>query len=171
MEIRRLTIDDAPAWAALRREALETCPTSFGATMPDDPGQLVSTARERLAPSDDAAVFGALDGDDLVGVVGIRREPGIKMRHKGMIWGMYVTAAYRRTGVGEALLREAIATGRSWDGLALILLAVSASAPGARRLYERLGFRAWGREPRALYWQGEYFDETHMALDLSSPPM
>jgi RimJ/RimL family protein N-acetyltransferase len=48
----------------------------------------------------------------------------------------------------------------------LVHLAVSEVAGDARKLYESLGFQEWGREPRALYWDGRYADESHMVLDL-----
>src|SRR5215510_7574032 len=38
-------------------------------------------------------------------------------------------------------------------------------AGGARSLYERNGFKEWGREPRALCWAGQCADESHMVLD------
>lgn len=61
-------------------------------------------------------------------------------------------AAYvRRTGVGTALIAaaEEIAAGE-W-GRRKIGLAVGLDNPDARRLYERLGYRVWGR--------GAVFDE------------
>jgi len=36
----------------------------------------------------------------------------------------------------------------------------------ARKLYESLGFIAWGREPASLWLDGEFIDEDHMVLDL-----
>jgi hypothetical protein len=53
---------------------------------------------------------------------------------------------------------------RLWDGVTQIHLAVSDVAESAKYLYERNGFVAWGREPRALCWQGQCVDETHMVF-------
>ena len=64
------------------------------------------------------------------------------------------------------LLRTAILQARSWAGVEQAHLAVSEVAGGARRLYERNGFQEWGREPRALCWEGRWADESHMVLDL-----
>lgn len=168
-DIRQLQLEDADGWAVLRREALEEDPLVFGSSVPDDPQQLVEIGRERLAPSEDAAVFGAFEGAKLVGIVGVRREPGRKERHKTHVWGVYVTAASRGHGVGGAMLRAAIDKARSWPGVELAGLSVSEAANRAWRMYERHGFRAWGREPRALCWEGRSVDEIHMTLDLREP--
>jgi GNAT superfamily N-acetyltransferase len=39
-----------------------------------------------------------------VGMATFIRETGLKERHKGRIYGVYVTAAFRRQGVARALL-------------------------------------------------------------------
>jgi len=102
----------------------------------------------------------------LVGMVGVLRNRGTKERHKSLIWGMYVKSQYRRTGSGESLLRAAIQHAQSWTGVDQIHLSVSEVAEDARRLYERIGFQEWGREPRALCWEGRCVAESHMLLDL-----
>jgi L-amino acid N-acyltransferase YncA len=79
---------------------------------------------------------------------------------------MYVTAGNRQHGVGERLLRAAIEQARTWKGVQQIYLSVSDEAGSAKRLYEKVGFKEWGREPRALCWEGRYADETHMIFNL-----
>jgi RimJ/RimL family protein N-acetyltransferase len=168
--VRKLGLDDAVVVTALRREALEAHPLAFSASLPDDPTRLTDFLRSALAPSDDAAMFGAFVEDALVGMVGIVRNPGQKERHKALIWGMYVRSAYRRTGGGESLLRAAIHQAQSWPGVQQVHLSVTEVAAEAKRLYERNGFQEWGREPRALCWQGRYVEDSHMVLRLVSRP-
>ena len=167
--VRKLDHDDAEAWASLRREALESHPLAFGASVPDDPKFLVEFILARLDSTEESAVFGAFTDRAVVGIAGIRRDTGKKERHKAFIWGMYVTAGSRRCGAGEMLLRRGIQEARSWPGVEQVHLAVSDVATDARRLYEKHGFQEWGREPRALCWEGRCADETHMVLDLREP--
>lgn len=165
LEIRRLSVADADAWARCRHQALTEHPLAFGATAPDDLASLAEIARSRVERAD-SAILGAFDADRLVGIVGLRREPGPKEGHKAYLWGMYVRPEARNRGVGAALLSSAIALARSWPGIARVALSVSSEAPAAEALYRRAGFVAWGREPDALRWSGESADETHMALEL-----
>src|SRR5712675_3701483 len=115
--VRALGVADAEAWARLRKEALQNHPLAFGASVPDDPEQLLEIARDRLQPSDEGVVFGAFSENALVGIVGIRRHAGLKERHNSGIWGMYVSVQSRRNGAGEILLRAAIERARSWSGM------------------------------------------------------
>lgn len=166
LRVRQLDQKDVDAWASIRREALEAHPLAFGASVPDNPQVLLDTARERLAPRDESAVFGAFEEDQLVGTVGIKRHEGAKERHKAYILGMYVSAKSRRQGAGSILLSEAIGRARAWPGVDHVLLSVSILGEDAKRLYERHGFRTWGREPSSLRWDGRSVDEHHMVLDL-----
>ena len=164
--IRRLSPSDAHAWAQLRQEALESHPLAFGASLPDDFSTLVETAIDRLAVCDESAFFGAFVDDVLVGTVGIRRDDGAKERHKCILVAMFVRTGNRRTGAGEMLVKAAVQHARSWNEMKQILLVVNDVAPEAKRLYEKLGFRVWGVEPRSLCWKSQYTDATHMILDL-----
>jgi GNAT superfamily N-acetyltransferase len=152
--------------AGLRREALETHPLAFSASLPEDPERLIESVRSSLLPSQDAALFGVFVDDGLVGMVGVVRHTGQKERHKALIWGMYVRLPHRRTGAGEGLLRAAIHQARAWPGVQQVHLSVTEVAVEARRLYERQGFQEWECEPRALCWQGRYVSDSHMVLDL-----
>ena len=164
--VRQLEHGDAHAWSALRLEALQREPLSFGSSVPDDPGTLADRFLERLMPRADAAIFGAFDASSMIGIVGLRRHDGAKERHIALIWGMYVTARARRCGAGQLLMEHAIASARRWSGVEQVQLSVTDAAPDAMRLYERCGFLAWGTQPRALLWAGRHVDEVHMALDL-----
>jgi predicted nucleotidyltransferase len=50
--IRKLDRDDAQEWTLLRRQALETHPLAFGASIPDDPQLLVQFILPRLTSSE-----------------------------------------------------------------------------------------------------------------------
>jgi RimJ/RimL family protein N-acetyltransferase len=164
--IRRLRADDAHALVALRRAALESEPFAFAASVDDDRALSIEFVQSALADDREQAVFGHLHGSDLTGMVGVARESKAKRRHMAFIWGMYVAPSARNAGGGRALLEAAIAHARRWPGVEQLQLGVTDTALPARRLYERLGFRAWGREPRALSWQGRFVDEHHLVLTL-----
>ena len=79
---------------------------------------------------------------------------------------MYVQPAHRRRGIGKLILEAAITHARTLEGVTQLNLGVSETAPGARDLYESVGFVAWGTEPRAMRVAGRYHAEVFMALKL-----
>src|ERR1043166_1354850 len=167
LNIQRLGPADASTLVALRRDALETEPLAFGASPADDVGLLIESVRNFLGDRDRQAVFGQFDGPGLVGMIGLVQAAKAKERHKASIWGMYVQPHARSRGVGRALLDAAVDHGRAW-GLEQLHLCVTEAAPGAKRLYEAAGFRLWGREPRALQWNGRFVDDYHLVLQLGA---
>jgi hypothetical protein len=52
--------------------------------------------------------------------------------------------------------------------VACVFLSASENAPNAIRLYESLGFRAWGTEPDGLRTGGRSYSEVHLRLDLAA---
>jgi RimJ/RimL family protein N-acetyltransferase len=163
--IRALRSADADAFLALRRQALLDAPLAFLSSPADDLGASLAAARAQLRRAPEAVVFGAL-APALVGMVGLYRDRHLKAGHKAHLWGMYVTPAHRRHGLGAALLQTAVTHAREIDGVTRVHLGVSEAAPAARRLYERLGFTVWGTEPDALSHGGETVAEHHMMLRL-----
>jgi RimJ/RimL family protein N-acetyltransferase len=171
----RLRPDDAARYASFRLRMLTDAPWAFSASPEDDPA-LDSTGLVQLFQEAESAVFaveapaydGALAGPGraLVAAAGIMRMKCRKFAHRSRIWGVFVEPRYRGRGLAGAVLRTAIDLGRSWPGLEYVDLTVSENAPDAQRVYEKLGFRPWGREPEATDHEGMRYDEIHMTLKL-----
>ncbi len=60
-----------------------------------------------------------------------------------------------------------IEVARSQSGLEQLVLTVTETNVGARTLYEKLGFRSFGIEPRAIRVGDTYFDKNHMIFFLA----
>lgn len=166
MNVRLLAESDAVLYRALRLEGLKGVPTAFGSSYEESERRPLATYAERLKPTDHAAVFGAFDGDRLVGSVGVFRESGFKEQHKAVLWGMYVTPDARRTGVARRLVRSALDAARAMHGVLQVKLAVEGTNIAAAALYRSFGFEEYGREPRALFVDGEFYDEALLVLHL-----
>src|SRR5579859_5729920 len=126
MIIRRLTEADAAPFWVLRLRALREHPDAFGASYAQALMQSADTAAARLRHDPDVPnnfVLGAFD-PDLYGMVGFYQTSGLKVRHKGSIWGMYVAAEATGRGTGRALMERAIAEVRQCPDIEQIMLTV-----------------------------------------------
>jgi RimJ/RimL family protein N-acetyltransferase len=166
MQIRRLTPADASIFQALRLAALQDMPSAFGSSYEEEKDFAASTIEGRLAVKPDRGPFGAFENEELVGLVALGRENMRKLAHKALIWGMYVKPEARGKGIARALLQEALSLARSVPEVRQVNLCVNASNEVAIRLYESAGFEAFGREPGAMFINGQLHDEVHMYLRL-----
>lgn len=167
VDFRILTADDALAWRRVRLEALENDPQAFGASVEAHHKLRDDEIRARLAADmSERFVIGAFAGGELVGTAGFVREPGLKERHKGRVWGVYLRASHRGTGVGRQMMTLVLDHAREIEGLEQINISVTATQTAAMALYRSLGFMPFGLEPRALKVSGQYIDEEHLSLAL-----
>jgi RimJ/RimL family protein N-acetyltransferase len=113
----------------------------------------------------DAAVFVAEADEGVVARLSLSRDAHPASRHVADL-GMMVAAAYRRRGIGRALLEQAVDWARR-AGVRTLELHVFPYNEPALLLYERFGFRREGYR-RAHYRRGDgrYADAILMAYDV-----
>ncbi|WP_322070683.1 GNAT family N-acetyltransferase [Paraburkholderia bannensis] len=165
LTIRTLTENDVDAFRAMRLHAAVDTPFAIVPTHEEESRWTREENLARVRETDQQAVFGAFDGDTLIGITGWRREQREKFAHKSLVWGVFVDPAYRRSGIARRLLESAIARAEA-SGVEQVQLSVGAQNPRAQTLYSSLGFEIYGREPRAMRIDGQYFDEELMVLML-----
>lgn len=163
VEVRELSPEDEQQVLLLRQEALSEHPLAFSSSPEED--QMNSQSYQKQMTSDDHALFGAVDGAEVVGMVGLLRYRALKVRHTSYIWGSYLRSSYRGQGAGRQMMNGLIERARSW-GCESVDLGVSSAAPEARQLYLSLGFVPYGLRERAIIWEETVADEEHMSLDL-----
>jgi len=164
-DIRPLGVDDAEAWRALRLQALKEHPAAFSSSWEEASQRDLEAFRAQIPrPDEPDALFGLFVDGALEGVAGFRVQEGLKVRHKGLLWGVYVRPRARGAGGAQALVASVIERARAH--VAILQAVVSVANPAARRLYAALGFRAYGVEPAALRVDGVDHDDELLWLDL-----
>lgn len=168
--IRNIKRDEADIYWPFRLEALKTHPEAFGASFELSVQLPMNEVQERIHNEPDDYILGAYsEQGTLAGMMGFKREHGLKLRHKGMIWGVYVAPLYRGCGLASRLLSEVLDRGRHLEGIKQINLSVVTTNESARRLYERYGFEVYGIERNALEVCGQGYDEAHMNYFYTEP--
>jgi len=161
--VRVLTEEDLDNFWQIRLRALKEHPESFGASLSESENMTRSEILQRLKATQDSFVMGVFN-PELVGIAGFFRRTGLKLKHKGTIWGVYVTPEARGQKLGKLLISSCIAQAQLIPDLEHIMLTVVTANGAARDLYNSLGFVSFGIEPAALKWQGRDYDEELMQL-------
>jgi putative acetyltransferase len=126
MRIRANRPEELPRLFEIWRSAVEA---THGFLSSEHLAIISSQVREHYLPS--AALLVAADAEDrAVGFMGLA---------EGMIDSLFVDPAYHGRGVGRALVEAARSSGRT------LSVDVNEHNIGARRFYERLGFKVIGR--------------------------
>ncbi|WP_413439106.1 GNAT family N-acetyltransferase [Sulfuriferula sp. GW1] len=136
--IRELTPADSIPYQQLILNGLREHPGLFRIS-PEDAGEPLVP----FAPNNpDAFTLGVFqEVGRLVGVVSFEREVRIKLRHKGLIYRMYVSSGVSGQGIGRRLLQNAINRAQQIVGLQQINLTVIATNAKARQGKASLCFR------------------------------
>lgn len=166
MIVRKLSCEDGDAFKRLRLEAVVESPTSLGRTYEEIEDMSAEDVRNQVNPSQDIAVFGAFVDGELIAIVGLRREPMEKVRHKVNVWGVYTKRVFRNQGISGRLLAAAVNEAKSNFKATILTLTVNADNVTAKALYSSFGFKVYGRHQKSLLVNGTYVHEEFMMMDL-----
>jgi RimJ/RimL family protein N-acetyltransferase len=163
--IRMATPEDAALLLKLRLEALTMQPEAFAAdidkTVAGGEKEWASLITD-YASNLSGVVCVATSGTELIGMGGITRGHWPKTMHFGTLWGVYVKPDWRGFHIAGELV-NAISLWATDNGLTVIYLGVTVSDQSAIRCYSRCGFKGYGIEPKAIFYDRNYYDQVLMA--------
>jgi ribosomal protein S18 acetylase RimI-like enzyme len=154
---KRLRSEDAERFLALRAEALAAEPQVFRVKPEDDAVIGLEGWAQQLER--DYVVGIDVDGV-LVAMGGLSRFFGHKLKHKALVWGMYVRPQARGTGISDMLMNALLQFAP--QRVRQLQITVIASNLRAIAFYERHGFRIYATEPGAVRMGTRYVDEALM---------
>jgi len=163
--IRKLQPHESTIYREARLACLKKVPEYFGSTYEEEvlnPKFMFETFIENDSP--DHVMFGAFDNARLIGITGFNRMARKRASHRGELVQVYVDPNYRGQNIGEKLLRRVLEYGFTLDGIEQIQLSVIANNRTALRLYEKLGFKTFGVQPRYFKAGDTYMDQQFMQL-------
>lgn len=119
--------------------------------------------------TDDSFTIGAFLNENLAGIVSFARDGNDreKLRHKGILFRMYVLPEYRGRGIAKVLIENVIKKAKLLDNMEQINLTVVTNNLNAKNIYSKFGFETFSSEKHAFKWKGKYFDEDAMVLFLN----
>jgi RimJ/RimL family protein N-acetyltransferase len=161
MTYRELKIDDFEAYNELREMALNVGTEIFVSTNDEERDGRKAKFTSRMQ-DDFSFVMGAFEGNILIGVVTFIREDRIKIKHKGGIYGMFINPDYQGKGIGSELMKLTLQKASEMEGLRQINLGVMSTNLNAIRLYEKMGFKPYGVEEKAVFVNETFLDESLM---------
>lgn len=160
--IRRLSAADVATYGQIRLESLQRHPDVFGTSYEEEAALPDEVFVQQLTTN--LILGGGADEQHITGIVGFIVGGALKVRHKGILWGLYVQPEARGSGLAKALVNTLIDAVK--DEVEQIQLSVGAHNVPAARLYQGFGFEPYGLENSALKVGEQYLDEVLMALDL-----
>jgi ribosomal protein S18 acetylase RimI-like enzyme len=164
--LRALGADDALAYRSLRLRALTEHPEAFLASAEEEGLLSLAAWQDRLQATAAKCSLGAFQDEELLAMGTLVRGGRAKIAHVADIFAVYVAPSARREGLGRRLVSALVEQARLWHGVRKIKLTVNAENAQALRLYEALGFVAYGREPEAMSVNGRLYDELLLQLSV-----
>lgn len=159
---RKLEVADSILYRNIRLKCLQTFPDNFGSTFEEE-SKIEKLKFEVFLKEENADnfMFGAFDGEKLIGICGFSRELRAKTEHRGEIVQMFVDPQYTSKNIGFELLQKTIEKAFKNAAIEQIVLSVVAENKAANRLYEKLGFIEYGLlknyfKKDEIYWRQRF---------------
>ena len=166
--IREAHPADAVRFRELRLGALLDSPVAFSADYQKNLYHPPKYWEDMLTMhADESTIFLAEHENQLIGMTGIARGGSPKTRHGAWIWGVYIKPEWRGLHIAEELIQSCFAWAKARK-IVIAKLGVAATNASAVRCYERCGFKIYGTEPRAVFYEGQYYDEYLMYCSLNN---
>lgn len=176
--IRRLTLEDAPAYQTLKLKSLETDPLAFLSSYEREKNYPLSYYQQKIHYATLPPIFGIYGifsttshvlhaTSQLVGLAQLSQEYHPKKHHLANIYDVYIDPTFRHLGHAKKLLTHLIEAAKTYSVLEELQLWCNSRNDKAKNLYTSLGFTLAATRQRAVKEpDGTYQDELQFSLRL-----
>lgn len=185
MEVARVITKDGrevvlryPSWGDLEGMRTFINKASQEDTFITFSGEVVSIEDEKAYLE---RIFQGMEDQDFIVIIGVYQDQVVasasvervltsrlRKRHVGS-FGITIDSEFRGVGLGKALADTVISQAvTEIPELEIITLSVYSENIRAQKLYEKLGFKEFGRLPGGCYYRGRYIDEIEMYKKVES---
>ena len=163
--IRKLQPHESAIYGEVVLACLKNAPEFFGTTYEEAASTPKFSFETYIETnSQDHMMFGGFDGERLIGLTALNRMARKRTSHRGEVVQVYVEPVYRGQNIGEKLLRHALDYAFGLEGIEQVQLSVISSNTTAIKLYEKLGFKTFGVQPKYFKVDNGYLDQQFMQL-------
>lgn len=166
INIRKLTKKDWLHYKKLRLHATKNDPKSFGNSFEQEKQKTDTDWQERVAKSLNKhdTLLVAFDEQEPVGIIGSYYHAADHIEHISHIYFMYVEPAYRKQGLGKALMAHMLDRLRRDNRTKKIRLYVIEGNEAAQKLYESFGFTVTTKLKDEMFVDGVFYNSQIMEL-------
>jgi RimJ/RimL family protein N-acetyltransferase len=162
---KTLSISHLEKYRAIRLECLQNYPQNFG-SLYEDELQSSQLKFDKIIAEDNGTdfLYGAFDGEKLVGICGCIHESRIKTKQTAEISHMYLKKEYGGKGIATELLKLSIEKVFSNVVTEQIILGVVASNLQAIKINKATGFEEYGYFENYFKFDNKYESLVMMIL-------
>lgn len=148
----------------------DTFITFSGEVVTEEDEKLYLTRMFEGMEEEDCILIIAVAEDKVVGSVSLERKTDSRRRARHIAtFGISVLPEYRGVGLGEEMAKTVFEEGAKYlSEIRLLILFVYSLNARAHKLYQKLGFKEYGRLPGGIWYRDEYIDEILMYREFTS---
>ena len=165
IEIRKLLPNESNSYRAIRLECLKHFPINFASNYLDEKAKDKLFFQPYIEQSDsNNFVIGAFHKTNLIGISGFKRHELVKTNHRGLIIQVYVTPEYQGNGIGSRIITSTLNKAFKINGMEQVEIDVITINKNAEKVYEKIGFEAYGIQKNYLKIDNDYYDHKMMMI-------
>ncbi len=165
IQIRKLLPNESNSYREIRLECLKKFPRNFGSNYHDEKEKAKLFFQPFIEQLNiDNFVIGAFHNNSIIGISGFNRYEGEKTKHRGRIIQVYVNPEYQGQNIGTDIIKSTLAEAFKLTEIEQIEINVLATNKKAEKVYEKIGFEAYGLQKNYLKIGSTYYDHKMMMI-------